>query len=213
MGSSSTSISDLQPNSNSDRLPESKQKRRGRIATDNEIQDVQINQTQWKSPFEQQIYSTKLIEALRRVRRNPNSPAFSPFTTRAVRETADQVLAVTAKGRTRWSRAIITARLRFKLNQKSKNHKKLGKLAGDVWSKKRLVKKRLPPLQRKVKVLRRLIPGCRKLSFPILLEEATDYIAALEMQVRAMTTLAGLRTGSAAGSLAAPSVQLGSNLC
>lgn len=58
---------------------------------------------------------------------------------------------------------------------------------------------RLPVLQRKVKVLGRLVPGCRKVSFPNLLEETTDYIAALEMQVRAMAALAGLITGAGAG--------------
>jgi len=53
----------------------------------------------------------------------------------------------------------------------------------------RLKAKGLPAVQRKVKVLSRLVPGCRKQTLPVVLEETTDYIAAMEMQIRAMTAI------------------------
>lgn len=143
--------------------------------------------TRWRTDSEQQIYSSKLLQALRHVRRNSDSPPV-----RGVRETADRVLAISAKGKTRWSRAILTSRLRMKINSK---HKKINNNKGVIKPKRSssLVENRnLAVLQRKVRVLGNLVPGCRKLSFPNLLEETTDYIAALEMQVRAMATLTGI---------------------
>ena len=152
--------------------------------------------------MEQHTYSSKLLEALRQVRQR-NSPAPVPSGSRTVREAADKVLAIAARGRTRWSRAILANRLKLRL----KNHKKAKvrpKLPATVAGSSRLIggerQQALPPLEKRVKVLRRLVPGCRKLSFPNLLEEASDYIAALQMQVRAMAALADLLTGSAAGS-------------
>ncbi|KAL2488987.1 transcription factor bHLH [Forsythia ovata] len=90
-------------------------------------------------------------------------------------------------------------RLNCRLAQFNKRHKKVSKsITGYSRLKKRAVKKKLPPVQSKVRVLGCLVPGCRKLSLPNLLEETTDleeiadYIAALQMQVNAMTFLIGL---------------------
>lgn len=201
-------ISNPEATSNSNSSRESKRKKRRKIETNNEIenhQQLKIDRSRWKSSAEHQIYSTKLVEAL--CNRNSSQSATSTAGGRAVRETADRVLAVAAKGRTRWSRAILTNRLKLQLNMIKHKKSKKAKVTGDVRSKKLAAKKKLPALQRKVRVLGRLVPGCRKLSFPNLLEETTDYIAALEMQVRAMTALTGLLAGSSASS-----DRLGSNL-
>ncbi|KAL5983464.1 hypothetical protein ACLOJK_017550 [Asimina triloba] len=160
--------------------------------------------TRWKTEGEQRSYSSKLLEALRHVRRNASTSAQAP--SRAVREAADRALAIAAKGSTRWSRAILANRLRLKIRKKAVagcSRPKKSKAAAAIG---RLPEKRLPALQRRARVLGRLVPGCRQLSFPVLLEEATDYIAALEMQVRAMSTLMELLSSGAA-----PSSQLASD--
>ncbi|XP_062081821.1 transcription factor bHLH149-like [Humulus lupulus] len=188
--------------SNLDSSGDSSRKKRRKIGGGDEIPNSSLSQTthpqssmiRWKSESEQRIYSTKLVEALSRTRRSSSS---SPGKVGKVRETADRVLAVAAKGTTRWSRAILASRHMLMRNRLQRKHRKV-----KVTDKSRLQKPpeirttRLPPLQKKVRTLSRLVPGCRKLPFPNLLEETTDYIAALEMQVRAMTALAELLTGS-----------------
>ncbi|KAL3508184.1 hypothetical protein ACH5RR_033566 [Cinchona calisaya] len=174
--------------------------------------------TEWKSDTQQQVYSSKLLQALRQVRINGGGA--SQKRGRAVREAADRVLAVAAKGRTRWSRAILTNRIKLKFMKKSGHNKRqrVTVTGNSRWGKKRRVSilrlktKNLPAFQRKARVLGRLVPGCRKQSLPVILEEASDYIAALEMQVKAMSALTQLLSGAASSSNAAPLLnQLGSS--
>ncbi|KAF8394693.1 hypothetical protein HHK36_020910 [Tetracentron sinense] len=195
---------------NSERSRESKKKKKKKIQNQNQNQ----NRTRWKTEVEQQIYSSKLLNALLQVRRNASS-AEAPPRGRAVREAADRALAAAAKGRTRWSRAILTNRLKLKFKKHKKQ--KVG-VTGKSRSKKpgvsilRMKEKRFPALKRKVRVLGRLVPGCRELSFPVLLEEATDYIAALEMQVKTMTALSELLSvAGGARANAALADRIGSN--
>ncbi|KAE8702677.1 Detected protein of unknown function [Hibiscus syriacus] len=136
----------------------------------------------WRTQRDQHIYSSKLIQALRRSR--------STSAPKEIHDTADRVLSVLARGTTRWSRAILTAR-------KMSKHKK-AKVVANTRLKKPAInreKRKTPLVQKKLKVLGRLVPGCRKLSFTNLLEETSDYIAALEMQVRAMTAITEFLAG------------------
>ncbi|KAI3696583.1 hypothetical protein L6452_28972 [Arctium lappa] len=158
----------------------------------------------WKSDAQQQVYSSKLLQALRQVRISSDT---APPRGRAVREAADRVLAVTAKGRTRWSRAILTNKLKLKFMKTNRRQRGAVVTAtGNSRLKKprvsilRLKTKNLPAVQRKTHVLGRLVPGCRKQPLPVVLEEATDYIAALEMQVKAMAALANLLSGGSSSS-------------
>ncbi|CAH9080211.1 unnamed protein product [Cuscuta epithymum] len=204
---SSSSIANPNVNANQSR----KKRRKIGDSDRDQTQPACVDGLRWKSQAAQQIYSSKLLDALRHVRRRTETP--SPAVAgRAIRETAYRVLAVAAKGRTRWSRSILTGRLSLRLRQISnKKHKKARVVgAGDIRSKKPAATKRLPPLQRKVRVLGRLVPGCRKLPFPNLLEEATDYIAALEMQVRAMSAITELLNSVGVGTLQPNPNRLGS---
>lgn len=179
--------------------------------------DPTRNHIKWKSEAQQQIYSSKLIQALNKVSISGEASSSSSSSTaaavpkrgRVVREAADRALAVAAKGKTRWSRAILTNRLRLKLKfRKQKRHKlpapssasvvspASGRARKQRFSVLKLKGKSLPTVQRKVRFLGRLVPGCRKQPLPVILEEATDYIAALEMQIRAMTALADLLSGA-----------------
>ncbi|GKV01405.1 hypothetical protein SLEP1_g13959 [Rubroshorea leprosula] len=177
--------------SDPDTSPELNRKKRKRSTVETNSSMEKHRSKRWRTDKEQQIYSLKLFDALRGSRRSG----------REVRVTADRVLAVSARGATRWSRAILTSQLGG--GASLRNHKKAKVVTGNGKLKKQpaAIKKenrRLPAVVRRVKVLGGLVPGCRKLSLPNLLEEATDYIAALEMQVRAMTALTQIIGGGGA---------------
>ncbi|KAK9933997.1 hypothetical protein M0R45_021164 [Rubus argutus] len=198
-----------------------KKKKKLQAKQEQQLQHSQPQQshTKWKSEAQQQIYSSKLLQALNQVSVQPTNHSSSstcpPRRGRAVREAADRVLAVAAKGRTRWSRAILTNRLKLKFRQHKKQQRASAAATGTGRLKKqkftvfRLKGKGLPAVQKKVRFLGRLVPGCRKQPLPVILEEATDYIAALEMQVRVMSRLTQLlsvsgSTSGAGGSTSSP---------
>ncbi|XP_010442070.1 PREDICTED: transcription factor bHLH148-like [Camelina sativa] len=178
--------------------------------------------TRWRSEKQQRIYSAKLIQALQQVRLNSSAAATSSPTAqkrgRAVREAADRALAVSARGRTLWSRAILANRIKLKFRKQKRPRATttaipavmsttvVNSTKNNRWRKRRvsavvrLNKKSIPAVNRKVRVLGRLVPGCGKESVPVILEEATDYIQALEMQVRAMNSLAELLSSYGSGS-------------
>lgn len=198
------------PVTTTDRSRDSSKRRKKKKAQALTAPENHQNPNQWKSEAQQEVYKSKFLTALRQVRVSspPSSSAPRTARCRAVREAADRVLAITAKGRTRWSRAILTNRLKVKFLKSKRQRVRVTGNSRFVSSKKprvsvlRLKGKNLPAVQRKVKVLGRLVPGCRKEALPVILEEATDYIAALEMQVRALSALTELLSGggSSAGS-------------
>ncbi|CAI9267705.1 unnamed protein product [Lactuca saligna] len=212
---SSTLISDPVTN-NIERARDSskrrKKKRTHRQSTgDQTIENSSNNNNQiisWKSEAQQQVYSSKLLQALRNVRINSGtSPPSVPRRGRAVREAADRVLAVTAKGRSRWSRAILTNKIKLKFMKNNRRQRGTAVTAtGNSRLKKprvsilKLKTKNLPAVQRKTRVLGRLVPGCRKQPLPVVLEEATDYIAALEMQIKVMAAVADFLSGGSSSS-------------
>ncbi|KAL3812262.1 hypothetical protein ACJIZ3_013530 [Penstemon smallii] len=208
---STSSLLSSNPAVNSDRRKKKKKK-----IHQTPGENLENDSVQWKSDAQQQIYSSKLLHALRQVRLRGGggggSAMAQPSAPKRVREAADRVLAVTAKGRSRWSRAILTNRLKLKFMKKNNIIKRQRKAMTVVttgnsrFARKskvsvlRLKSKCLPAFQRKARVLGRLVPGCRKQPLPVVLDEATDYIAALEMQVRAMSALAELLSVSGSSS-------------
>ncbi|KAG2262948.1 hypothetical protein Bca52824_070027 [Brassica carinata] len=79
--------------------------------------------TRWRSEKQQRIYSAKLIQALKQVRLSSSSSfalTSSPMAQKrgkAVREAADRALAVSARGRTLWSRAVLANWIKLKFRK------------------------------------------------------------------------------------------------
>ncbi|KAG7576184.1 hypothetical protein ISN45_Aa03g006050 [Arabidopsis thaliana x Arabidopsis arenosa] len=147
----------------------------------------------WRATTAQKVYSLKLYDALQRSRRSAT-----------VRDTADKVLATTARGVTRWSRAILVSRSGTSLRRR-RNTKPAWALAAVRGSGGRRSRK-VSAVGSRVRVLGGLVPGCRRTALPELLDETADYIEALEMQVRAMTALSKILSEFQ------PSTKLGSAL-
>jgi len=152
--------------------------------------------SKWRSGAVRGVYGRRLLDALR---------ATGGGQPRAVKAAANSALALTARGQTRWSRAILLA------GAACSRRRVLVKAGGKVRRRRRppppvqardnaaaaaaLLKgkgkdKDKDKVQERLRVLGRLVPGCRKLPAPALLEEAADYVAALQMQVNAMRALA-----------------------
>ncbi|GLJ31628.1 hypothetical protein SUGI_0635190 [Cryptomeria japonica] len=170
----------------------------------------------WRSGF-QQKYLSRLITELRRRRFERGSSSVWGGV-RAVKSAADVSLAMVARGRTAWSRATIFARAGnrslHRVSRRRRNHvsksnfhlhlRSLMRSAYRPWnafsSKMNSVRRlrRSSPrsrgdeeesVQSRIKTLRTLVPGSRRLDTPLLLEEVADYIMALKMQVQSMQAL------------------------
>ncbi|EFH58695.1 transcription factor [Arabidopsis lyrata subsp. lyrata] len=166
--------------------------RRSRISSE-EAPAIHLSR-RWRATTAQKVYSLKLYDALQRSRRSAT-----------VRDTADKVLATTARGVTRWSRAILVSRFGTSLRRR-RNTKPAWAMAAAVRGSGGRRRRKVSAVGSRVRVLGGLVPGCRRTALPELLDETADYIAALEMQVRAMTALSKILSEFQ------PSTKLGSAL-
>lgn len=159
--------------------------------------------SRWSTATQERIYGQKLLQALRSLRSTKQAqpqPLKMMARSRAIKDAADLALALTAKGQNRWSRAILLSqwqkrKLWLKAGGKMRRRTWVGKPGSGRWRKSPRLRPRSgsgEKVREKLRVLSRLVPGGPRLSAPTLLEEAADYVAALEMQVKAMRTLAVL---------------------
>ncbi|GAB2239055.1 hypothetical protein Droror1_Dr00024968 [Drosera rotundifolia] len=154
-------------------------------------QDSSCSQIRWKSAAEHHSYSSNLIATLRRTKTESSST--KPHSAaRIVRETADRVLALAARGRTRWSRSILKQR---RVRSGSRNRHRRSR---EVRSKEAVIRRRMKGrVERKVTELGRLVPGCAGV---VEFEElVADYVAALEMQEKAIAAIVAVLCGGGGG--------------
>lgn len=181
----------------------------------------------WRAGF-QKKYLSRLVAILRRgrIERTTSISARS----RTVKFAADLSLAMTSRGKTAWSRAIIRKCL-FRLKksrcllQGVKSVGNFGGLSRSAYAKSRpcktnaVCKKFSSRLMRtasrtehhckeeaegtvasRMQTLRLLVPGSHGLDTPVFLKDAADYIVALRMQVQAMQALEDCYSNSSANS-------------
>jgi hypothetical protein len=148
--------------------------------------------SRWRSGAVRGAYGRRLLDALRATGGGQPRP-------RAVKAAADSALALTARGQTRWSRAILLAgaacgrrrRVLVKAGGKVRRRRRRPPVqARDKAAVAALKGQGKDKVQERLRALGCLVPGCRRLPAPALLEEAADYVAALQMQVSAMRALA-----------------------
>ncbi|KAG0484753.1 hypothetical protein HPP92_008649 [Vanilla planifolia] len=161
-------------------------------------------ESKWRSGVQQRIYGRRLIEALRATSYGGGQHPPPTAGPRAIKDAADSALALTARGQSRWSRAILFGRCR--------RRKLLIKAGGKIRRQRsrrplrKITLEAIPDIPEemhgkkmrdRLRKLSMLVPGCRKLSATSLLEEAADYVAALEMQVKTMRALADALSAAA----------------
>lgn len=170
----------------------------------------------WRASF-QRKYTRQLIAVLRRRRIERATSGLAR--SRTVKLAADLSLAMMARGRTSWSRAILQkclfrlnnsrcqrrSVLKSRMNSARSASAKISRPYKTAFGGKKFVKRLFgassptvqshgsEPARRTVasrlQTLRELVPGSRGLELPVFLQETGDYIEALQMQVRAMQAL------------------------
>lgn len=179
----------------------------------------------WKTGF-QQKYLSRLVAILRRARIQRATSVSTRG--RTVKFAADLSLAMTSRGRTAWSRAIIRKYLFWLRKSRCllrgvKSRGNFGSVSRSVHARSRLGRKiavskkfgrRLlrtasrtghhcneeagHTVASRVQTLRMLVPGSQGLDTATFLKDAAGYIVALKMQVQAMQALADCYSNSSA---------------